>query len=144
MSESKAIPDLDLPEELQGMLQGVRDLQRRLPELSRRLLELTGTGRSSDGLVTVVCDSRGSVRSVEVSPRKYADKGSEVLAADVVTAVTAAQHDVGRKVDEVTREDPTGALADSLKGEFKVPAVAEEALARLQSRLLSRGPAPRA
>jgi hypothetical protein len=79
-----------------------------------------------------------------VSPRKYADKGSEVLAADVVTAVTAAQHDVGRKVDEVTREDPTGALADSLKGEFKVPAVAEEALARLQSRLLSRGPAPRA
>ncbi|MER7544893.1 YbaB/EbfC family nucleoid-associated protein [Spirillospora sp. NPDC127506] len=78
MSESRAIPDLDL------------------------------TGRSSDGLVTVVCDSRGSVRSVEVSPREYADKGSEVLAADMVTAVTAARQDVERKVAEITRGHPTG------------------------------------
>lgn len=139
MNEPKAIPDPGVPTELQGLLKGAQELQRRLPELSRRLAEVTGVGRSSDGLVTVVTDSRGSVRSVEVSPRRYAEKAAESLASDVIAAAVAARGDVERRVAEICGADPTGTLTDALKGEFRVPKVAEDALARIHSRLSSQG-----
>ncbi|MEU8340701.1 YbaB/EbfC family nucleoid-associated protein [Spirillospora sp. NPDC048832] len=142
MNESKPIPDPGVPTELQGLLKEAQELQRRLPELSQRLARTTGVGRSSDGLVTVVTDSRGNVRSVEVSPRRYADKGAETLASDVIAAAAAARRDVERKVAEVCGADPTGALADALKGEFRMPRIAEEMLTRLQSRLSSQGRGP--
>ncbi|MFE9103141.1 YbaB/EbfC family nucleoid-associated protein [Actinomadura geliboluensis] len=139
MNEPKAIPDPGVPTELQGLLKGAQELQRRLPELSRRLAEVTGVGRSSDGLVTVVTDSRGSVRSVEVSPRRYAEMAAESLASDVIAAAAAARGDAERRVAEICGADPTGTLADALKGEFRVPKVAEDALARIHSRLSSQG-----
>jgi DNA-binding protein YbaB len=126
-------PDFDGPPEVQELWSRYQDLRQRLPELMSQLATVQGEGRSADNLVTVRCGMQGNVLSVEVSSRGYAGKDSIRLAEDIMSAAMNAQGDAARKVAHITSNDTSGILTSTLKGEFQIPEITTEKLARLQN-----------
>ncbi|HEX2314105.1 MAG TPA: YbaB/EbfC family nucleoid-associated protein [Thermomonospora sp.] len=96
---------------------------RRLAESAEALTEVVGEGEAADGLVRAVVDGGGALRSVDLNPRAMR-MGSEELGRAVTVAVTAAQADAQRRVQELLtaamgeHEAPTRLDSEALRRQF--------------------------
>ncbi|AEH07789.1 MULTISPECIES: YbaB/EbfC family nucleoid-associated protein [Protofrankia] len=80
------------------------DLKRtwsELPNLQRRMLEVTGQAWSDDRMIKAVVGARGHLIELEIDPRVYRRPDSKALAATIVATVRSATEDAKRQTKEI-------------------------------------------
>jgi DNA-binding protein YbaB len=90
------------------------DLQKAtdgLPKLQERMLTVTGTAWSPDGMIKAVVGPRGHLLELDIDPRVLRQPNSKALSASIVQTVRAAVEDAGRQSSEL--------LSDSLPGDLQ-------------------------
>ena len=83
------------------LLQLGQQVQGKLSQLQTELTQATVTGSAGGGMVKVVADGRGHVRSVKIEPDVVKDADVEMLEDLVLAAVADAQ----RRAAELYREE---------------------------------------
>jgi DNA-binding YbaB/EbfC family protein len=73
----------------QNMMKQLQQVQARMAKLQEELGEMTATGTSGGGAVTVVVDGHQKVRSVAIEPEAV-EEGAELLADLVLAACNEA------------------------------------------------------
>ncbi|GAA2666779.1 YbaB/EbfC family nucleoid-associated protein [Actinoplanes palleronii] len=96
---------------LHHMVSDLRKATSELPEIQRRMLSVTGTAWSPDGLITAVVGPRGHLMELEIDPRALRRPDSKALSATILQTVRAAIEDAGRQSTEV--------LDDVLPGDLR-------------------------
>jgi DNA-binding protein YbaB len=97
---------MDRPE-LAGMVEIFDDLKRRMAEfgdVQRRMLRLTGTAVSDDGMIRVLVGPRGQLLELDIDPRVLRRPDSRALAATIVATTRLAVADVSGQVRAITEE----------------------------------------
>ncbi len=89
---------------LRDMLSDLRKATAEIPSTQRKMLEVTGTGRSSDGMIKAVVGPRGHLLELDIDPRVLRNPNSKALSASIVQTVRAAIEDAGRKSTEVMND----------------------------------------
>ncbi|AEV82481.1 hypothetical protein ACWT_1463 [Actinoplanes sp. SE50] len=96
---------------LRDMLSDLRKATSDLPNVQRRMLQVTGTGYSPDGLIKAVVGPRGHLLELDIDPRVLRQPNSKALSASIVQTVRAAIEDAGRK--------STAVMTDSLPADLR-------------------------
>jgi len=96
---------------LRGMLADLRTATDDLPNLQKRMLAVTGTAWSSDGMIKAVVGPRGHLMELDIDPRVLRQPNSKALSASIVRTVRAAIEDAGRQSQEL--------LSGSLPGDLR-------------------------
>ncbi|KUL25029.1 YbaB/EbfC family nucleoid-associated protein [Actinoplanes awajinensis] len=96
---------------LHHMVSDLRKATSELPEIQRRMLSVTGTASSPDGLITAVVGPRGHLMELGIDPRALRRPDSKALSATILQTVRAAIEDAGRQSTEV--------LDDVLPGDLR-------------------------
>ncbi|GIF04471.1 YbaB/EbfC family nucleoid-associated protein [Actinoplanes siamensis] len=107
MAEVPGRPDWGV---LRDMLSDLRKATAEIPSTHRRLLQVTGTGWSPDGLIKAVVGPRGHLLDLDIDPRALRQPNSKALSASIVRTVRAAIEDAGRKSTELMTESLPGDL----------------------------------
>lgn len=87
--------------DLSQLLQLGQQVQGRLSQMQTELAQRTVTGSAGGGMVKVVADGRGRIRSVSIDPSIGADTDLEMLEDMVLAAVSDAQ----RKAEELYKDE---------------------------------------
>jgi DNA-binding YbaB/EbfC family protein len=87
--------------DLSQLFQLGQQVQGRLTQMQTELAEQVVTGSAGGGMVEVVADGRGQVRSIKVDPAAVADGDTEMLEDLVLAAVADAQ----RKAEDLYRNE---------------------------------------
>lgn len=85
----------------------VEDLKRatsRLPELQRRMLEVTGTAWSDDRMIKAVVGPRGHLLELDIDPRVFRKPNSKALSAAIVQTVRLAVEDANKQTAAMVDE----------------------------------------
>jgi DNA-binding YbaB/EbfC family protein len=98
------------------ILKQAQEMQERLKSVQDQLEQLSVTGTAGAGLVTVVADGRGHIRSVKIDPSVVRADDVEMLEDLVAAAVSDAQ----KKAAEAAQEG-MDKLTGSLDLPFKLP-----------------------
>lgn len=96
---------------LRGMLADLRKATDDLPDLQKRMLAVTGTAWSSDGMIKAVVGPRGHLMELDIDPRVLRQPNSKALSASILRTVRAAIEDAGRQSQEL--------LSGSLPGDLR-------------------------
>jgi len=102
--------------DLMKILQQAHEMQGKLQEMQSGLEQKSVTGSAGGGMVTVVADGKGSVKSIKIDPSVVSASDVEMLEDLVVVAVTDAQ----RKATELAQAE-MGKLTGGLPLPFKLP-----------------------
>lgn len=102
--------------DLSQLLQLGQQVQGRLTQMQTELAQRSVTGSAGGGMVKVVADGRGRVRSVQVDPSVAQEGDVEMLEDLMLAAVTDAQ----RKAEELYRNELTK-LTGGLPLPFQFP-----------------------
>lgn len=86
---------------LSDMMADVRKATAELPNIQRRMLEVTGTAWSPDGMIKAVVGPRGHLLELDIDPRVLRQPNSKALSASILSTVRAAVEDAGRQSSEV-------------------------------------------
>jgi DNA-binding protein YbaB len=89
---------------LRSMVSDLRKATDGLPDLQKRMLTVTGSAQSSDGLIKVLVGPRGHLLELEIDPRALRQPNSKALAASIVQTVREAVEEVGERNSELLRE----------------------------------------
>lgn len=89
-------PEFDLPsdEALHGLMGELDQALHSLPETQERLMSLTASAWSEDGMVKAEVGPRGQLIDLEIDPRVFRQPDSQALRASVLDAVNAAIREV--------------------------------------------------
>jgi DNA-binding YbaB/EbfC family protein len=98
------------------ILQQAQQMQGRLQEIEKELLQRTVTASSGGGMVTVEADGKGSVRSVKVDPSVVNPNDVEMLEDLLVVAIGEVQ-----KKAQALQQEELGKVAGGLNLPFKLP-----------------------
>jgi DNA-binding protein YbaB len=96
---------------LRGMMADLQKATDGLPKLQERMLTVTGTAWSPDGMIKAVVGPRGHLLELDIDPRVLRQPNSKALSASIVQTVRAAVEDAGRQSSEL--------LSDSLPGDLR-------------------------
>ncbi|GAA0479038.1 hypothetical protein Aca07nite_68370 [Actinoplanes capillaceus] len=96
---------------LRGMMADLQKATKSLPDLQRRMLEVTGTAWSPDGMIKAVVGPRGHLLELDIDPRVLRQPNSKALSASIVQTVRAAVENAG----EQSRELLSGSLPGDLR-----------------------------
>ncbi|WP_229071617.1 YbaB/EbfC family nucleoid-associated protein [Actinoplanes sp. DH11] len=107
MADVPGRPDWGL---LRGMVTDLQKATRSLPELQQRMLSLSGTAWSPDGMIKAVVGPRGHLLELDIDPRVLRQPNSKALSAAIVQTVRAAVEEVGKQSQEL--------LSGSLPGDL--------------------------
>ena len=77
--------------DLMGMMSKAKELQDKMQELQQQIAELTATGTAGAGLVTIVVDGKGGLKSVRIDPGLMKEDEVEILEDLIVAAVNDAR-----------------------------------------------------
>jgi DNA-binding YbaB/EbfC family protein len=102
--------------DLSNLFQLGQQVQGRLTQMQTELAERTVTGSAGGGMVRVVADGRGQVRSVTIDPAAVTDADVEMLEDLVLAAVADAQ----RRAEDLYREE-LKKLSGGLPLPFQLP-----------------------
>jgi DNA-binding protein YbaB len=83
--------------DLQGLLGGIENKQRRL-------LEVVGTAWSDDRMVRAVVGPRGQLVDLELDPRVFRRPDSRALSMEILATVRAAVEDTYAQTQEILNE----------------------------------------
>ena len=86
---------------LSDMMADVRKATAELPNIQRRMLEVTGTAWSPDGMIKAVVGPRGHLLELDIDPRVLRRPDSKALSASILSTVRAAVEDAGRQSSEM-------------------------------------------
>lgn len=100
----------------QQILQMGQQVQARLTQLQTELGNRTITGSSGGGMVTVIADGRGKVRSIKIDPSVVDPEDIEMLEDLVLAAVNEAQTRATAEYEEEMRK-----LSGGLSLPFDIP-----------------------
>ena len=87
--------------DLSQLFQLGQQVQGRLTEMQTELAEQSVTGSAGGGMVKVMADGRGQVRSISIDPAAVNDSDVEMLEDLVLAAVADAQ----RKAEDLYRSE---------------------------------------
>jgi DNA-binding protein YbaB len=86
---------------LRNMMSDLRKATSQLPELQQRMLAVTGTAWSPDGMIKAVVGPRGHLLDLDIDPRVLRQPNSKALSASIVQTVRAAVEDAGRQSNDL-------------------------------------------
>lgn len=86
---------------LRTMLGDLKKATADLPDLQQRMLSVTGTGWSPDGLIKAVVGPRGHLLELDIDPRVLRQPNSKALSAAIVATVRSAVEDAGKQSAEM-------------------------------------------
>ncbi|GAA4599529.1 DNA-binding protein YbaB [Actinoplanes octamycinicus] len=95
---------------LRDMLSDLRKATTQLPDLQKRMLEVTGTAWSPDRMIKAVVGPRGHLLELDIDPRVLRQPNSKALSASIVQTVRAAIEDAGRQSTELMNDSLPGDL----------------------------------
>ena len=98
------------------ILQQAQQMQGRLQEIEKELLQRTVTASSGGGMVTVEADGKGGIRSVKVDPSVVNPNDVEMLEDLLVVALGEVQ-----KKAQALQQEELGKVAGGLNLPFKLP-----------------------
>lgn len=98
------------------MMQQAQELQGKFSTIQAELEGQTVTASSGGGMVTVVANGKGTVRSVKIDPSVVNPADVEMLEDLVVVAITEAQ----KKAEDLAKQE-MGKLTGGLNLPFKLP-----------------------
>jgi DNA-binding YbaB/EbfC family protein len=98
------------------ILQQAQQMQGRLQEIEKELLQRTVTSSSGGGMVTVEADGKGTVRTVKVDPSVVNPSDVEMLEDLLVVAIGEVQ-----KKAQALQQEELGKVAGGLNLPFKLP-----------------------
>ncbi len=87
----------------QQLMQLGQQMQGRLQELQRTLAEATYDAQAGGGLVRVVVDGKGALRSLWIDPAAFEGRDSELLADLIQGAVAEAQRRAAEQMQQEMR-----------------------------------------
>ena len=91
-----------------GMMKQARELQEKMKNLQEEILALEATGTAGGGLVTVVVDGKGGVKSVKIDPSLASPDEIEILEDLIVAAAREARSKADEQAESKTRELAAG------------------------------------
>lgn len=74
-----------------GMMKQAQELQEKMQNLQTEIAEMEATGTSGAGLVTVVVDGKGGLKSVKIDPSLAKPEETEILEDLIVAAARDAR-----------------------------------------------------
>ena len=77
--------------DLMGMMKQAKELQEKMQSLQTEIAELEATGTSGGGLVTVVVDGKGGMKSLKIDPSLAKPDEIEILEDLIVAAARDAR-----------------------------------------------------
>lgn len=83
-----------------GMMKQAQELQEKMQSLQSEIAAMEATGSSGGGLVTVVVDGKGGLKSVRIDPSLAKPDEVEILEDLIV----AAAHDARAKAEALAEE----------------------------------------
>jgi len=86
---------------LRDMMSDLRKATADLPNLHERMMSVTGTAWSPDGMIKAVVGPRGHLLELDIDPRVLRQPNSKALSASIVQTVRAAVEDAGRQSSEL-------------------------------------------
>jgi DNA-binding protein YbaB len=89
---------------LRDMVADLRQATADLPNLHQRMLAVTGTAWSPDGMIKAVVGPRGHLLELDINPRLLRQPNSKALSASIVRTVRAAVEDAGRQSSELLNQ----------------------------------------
>lgn len=95
---------------LRGMMADLQKATRELPKLQQRMLSVTGTAWSPDGMIKAVVGPRGHLLDLDIDPRVLRQPNSKALSASILRTVRAAVEEAGRQSSELLSETLPGDL----------------------------------
>jgi DNA-binding protein YbaB len=102
---------------LGDMMADLRRATADLPDLHQRMLTVTGTAWSPDGMIKAVVGPRGHLLELDIDPRILRQPNSKALSAGILQTVRAAVEEAGRQSRELLeRTLPSDMRARQLGG----------------------------
>jgi DNA-binding protein YbaB len=105
---------------LEGMFNDLKRVTAELPNLQRRMLEVTGVAWSDDRTIKAVVGPRGHLMELEIDPRVYRKPNSKALAATIVATVRSAIEDAARQSKDIYDEGLPSDMRQDAGGEFNL------------------------
>lgn len=100
------------------LMKQAQEMQSKMAEMQQRLADVEITGSAAAGMVTVVLNGKGEMRSVKIDPSLIVPEDAEVLEDLIV----AAQNDARSKVDAQMQEETSKMMGGvDLPPGFKLP-----------------------
>jgi DNA-binding YbaB/EbfC family protein len=104
--------------DIMGMMGKVKEMQAKMEQMQAEIAELTAEGTSGGGLVTVVLNGKGEMRSLKIDPSLFKEDDVEILEDLIV----AAHKDAKDKAEAITAEKTKALTAGlPLPPGFKMP-----------------------
>ena len=86
--------------DIMGMMGKVKEMQAKMEQMQADIAALEIVGKSGGGLVTVVLDGKGAMKSLKIDPSLFKEDDVEILEDLVV----AAHRDAKDKAEVITAE----------------------------------------
>ncbi|MDO9417644.1 YbaB/EbfC family nucleoid-associated protein [Pararhizobium sp.] len=86
--------------DIMGMMGKVKEMQAKMEQMQADIAALEVEGKSGGGLVTVVLDGKGTMKSLKIDPSLFREDDAEILEDLVV----AAHKDARDKAETITAE----------------------------------------
>jgi DNA-binding YbaB/EbfC family protein len=101
-----------------GMMQQAKELQEKMQSLQAEIAALEATGSAGGGLVTIVVDGKGGVKSVKIDPSLAKPEELEIL-EDLIVAAAGDARGKAEAMAEDRMKSLTAGLG--LPGGLKLP-----------------------
>ena len=101
-----------------GMMQQAKELQEKMQSLQSEIAALEATGTAGAGLVTVIVDGKGGLKSVNIDPSLAKPEELEIL-EDLIVAASRDARDKAEAMAEDKMKTLTAGLG--LPGGLKLP-----------------------
>ncbi len=92
--------------DLMGMMSKAKELQEKMQDLQQEIADMTISGTSGAGLVTVTVDGKGGLKSVKIDPSLVKEDEVEILEDLIVAAANdargKAEVEAAAKMQELT------------------------------------------
>jgi DNA-binding protein YbaB len=89
------------PSALLSVVQELRQTVGAAGEVQRKVLTVTGSATSPDGLITVVVGPRGQLMDLKIDPRVYRQPNAGALAATILATARAAVEQAVERTREI-------------------------------------------
>ncbi|AJD39504.1 YbaB/EbfC family nucleoid-associated protein [Rhizobium sp. SEMIA 4085] len=104
--------------DLMGMMGKVKEMQAKMEQMQAEIAELQAEGKAGGGLVTVVMNGKGELKSLKIDPSLFKEDDVEILEDLIVAA-----HKDAKDKAEAAAAEKTKALTAGLPipPGFKMP-----------------------
>src|SRR5690349_24283 len=103
---------------LRSMLGDLQKATAELPNVQRRMLQVTGTAWSPDRMIKAVVGPRGHLLELDIDPRVLRQPNAKALSSTIIQTVRAAVEEAGKRSSEVLEESLPADMRASAAGDL--------------------------